>query len=53
MVDTFIGLDHLPIETTFQLEAAIRTTLVTRKCFKRMDIGVVQVGAQWLWLLEG
>jgi hypothetical protein len=48
VINTFSGLDHLPIETTIQLEKAAQADLLPRRCFKRTILEAVQAKAQLL-----
>ena len=48
VTDAFSGSDHLPIETTIQLETAIQKDLPTHQCFKRTKLEAVQASAHLL-----
>ena len=42
----FTGSDHLPIETTIQIDAAIQASPPRRRCFKKANLEMVQAGAK-------
>jgi hypothetical protein len=52
VTNAFAGSDHLPIETTIQLDAAIRASPAARRCFKKANLEMVQARAQQLQCLD-
>jgi Endonuclease-reverse transcriptase len=48
VIDTFSGSDHLPIETTIQLEKTVQSNPPARYCFKYTNLEEVQAEAQHL-----